>query len=212
MAVRSSVYRKRETEVHQHDLDDERHDADEDVYYRTCRTCGYRQTYEKMWGRSATSDQVRKLDSNSDVLAPLPEDELVASRACCEAEHVFRRCCPENGSQLRIWSDSARLMKLNCARVVFCVANLFIASYSGFLFPENTICRVQPGEYGTVCYRQETLWFVTTVKTKPPSPTHHLRGIRLQRHGRTGCHEADSSSSDWIQDNITSERSNQRLG
>lgn len=48
MAVRSSVYRKRETEVHQHDLDDERHDADEDVYYRTCRTCGYRQTYEKM--------------------------------------------------------------------------------------------------------------------------------------------------------------------
>nr|CAG4645286.1 EOG090X0KP6 [Leptodora kindtii] len=47
MSVRSSVYRK-QTENHVHDMGSEEYDANEDMYFRVCRTCEYRQTYEKM--------------------------------------------------------------------------------------------------------------------------------------------------------------------
>ena len=47
MAVRSSVYKK-QTAGHQHEFGDEKYDEDEDIYFRVCGTCDYRQTYEKM--------------------------------------------------------------------------------------------------------------------------------------------------------------------
>nr|CAG4650658.1 EOG090X0KP6 [Sida crystallina] len=47
MAVRSSMYHK-QVEGHVHDLDAEQYDDEKDEYFRVCRTCNYRNSYEKM--------------------------------------------------------------------------------------------------------------------------------------------------------------------
>uniref|UniRef100_A0A0B6ZGB4 XPA C-terminal domain-containing protein n=1 Tax=Arion vulgaris TaxID=1028688 RepID=A0A0B6ZGB4_9EUPU len=47
MAVRSSLWRK-DLSGHQHEFEDETYNEDEDMYSRTCSTCGHIWTYEKM--------------------------------------------------------------------------------------------------------------------------------------------------------------------
>lgn len=47
LAVRSSLLRK-EKEAHEHEFGPEAYDEEEDIYSKTCRTCNYTMTYEKM--------------------------------------------------------------------------------------------------------------------------------------------------------------------
>jgi len=47
MTVRSSLIRKEKT-THEHEFEDEEYDEEEDTYSKSCRTCNYTMTYEKM--------------------------------------------------------------------------------------------------------------------------------------------------------------------
>ncbi|XP_045216541.2 DNA repair protein complementing XP-A cells homolog [Mercenaria mercenaria] len=47
LAVRSSLLKK-EKGLHQHEFGSESYDEDEDMYSKTCKTCNYTMTYEKM--------------------------------------------------------------------------------------------------------------------------------------------------------------------
>ncbi|XP_064609763.1 DNA repair protein complementing XP-A cells homolog [Liolophura sinensis] len=47
MSVRSSLWRK-ESDSHVHEFGEEEFEKDEDVYSKTCKTCGHKMTYEKM--------------------------------------------------------------------------------------------------------------------------------------------------------------------
>ncbi|XP_071104555.1 DNA repair protein complementing XP-A cells homolog [Haliotis cracherodii] len=47
MAVRSSLWRK-DSGSHEHDFGEETYDEDEDMYSKTCKSCGHVMTYEKM--------------------------------------------------------------------------------------------------------------------------------------------------------------------
>nr|CAG4641379.1 EOG090X0KP6 [Eulimnadia texana] len=48
MSVRSSMYRMKETENHQHAYGPESYDEDSDTYQRTCKSCGFVESFEKM--------------------------------------------------------------------------------------------------------------------------------------------------------------------
>ena len=47
MSMRSSLY-KREQVAHEHQFGQETYDSEEEEYSRTCTTCGYKESYEKM--------------------------------------------------------------------------------------------------------------------------------------------------------------------
>lgn len=47
MQVRSSLFQK-DVSVHEHEFGEETYNEEEDEYSKTCSTCGYTQTYEKM--------------------------------------------------------------------------------------------------------------------------------------------------------------------
>ena len=47
-AVRSSLYRK-DTGRHEHEYGEETYNEADDTYSKTCETCGYTMTYEKLW-------------------------------------------------------------------------------------------------------------------------------------------------------------------
>ena len=47
MNVRSSLY-TRAVKIHEHEYGEEIYQADEDEYSKTCLTCGYTLTYDKM--------------------------------------------------------------------------------------------------------------------------------------------------------------------
>lgn len=48
MEVRSSLYDKTQKGSHVHKFGPETYDEEEDTYTKTCTTCGYENTYEKM--------------------------------------------------------------------------------------------------------------------------------------------------------------------
>ena len=48
LAVRGSLARK-DRGPHEHDYGEESYDEEEDIYSKTCKTCGHIDTYEKMW-------------------------------------------------------------------------------------------------------------------------------------------------------------------
>ena len=50
LAVRGSLARK-DRGPHEHDYGEESYDEEEDIYSKTCKTCGHIDTYEKMWFR-----------------------------------------------------------------------------------------------------------------------------------------------------------------
>ena len=47
MSVRSSLWRK-QTVIHEHSFGEETYDEEEDMYSKTCTTCGHIMSYEKM--------------------------------------------------------------------------------------------------------------------------------------------------------------------
>lgn len=47
LAVRSSLIKK-SSEAHQHEYGTEQHDEEEDMYFKTCNSCGHTLSYEKM--------------------------------------------------------------------------------------------------------------------------------------------------------------------
>lgn len=49
MTVRSSLFKKTAGPVHEHKFKDEVYNEEEDTYSKTCKTCGFVDTYEKMW-------------------------------------------------------------------------------------------------------------------------------------------------------------------
>lgn len=49
MQVRSSLYDKTTKASHVHEFGKDTYNEEDDTYTHTCTTCGYEETYEKMW-------------------------------------------------------------------------------------------------------------------------------------------------------------------